>query len=387
MRVLHIYSGNLFGGIETMLVTFARAQVLVPELQHEFALTFPGRLADELTAAGAEVHDLGAVRASRPHTILRSRKALNQVLGEASYDGAICHGAWPYALFASTVRRARLPLVFWAHGAIGGPHWTERWARRTLPELIVCNSKYTADSGAEVWPNVPRQVVYCPVAAPVQRTDEADWSALRRELSTPADAVVTIQVSRIEELKGQEIHLAAIGQLRQQDDLHCWIVGGPQRPQELDYFNRLKTQAATLGMADRIHFLGERADIPRLLSAADIYCQPNLTAESFGISFVEALYAGLPVVTSALGGALEIVDESCGMLVPRGDVSALSAALKNLLTDPVRRREMGASGPARAAILSDPEQQTRRLLESMEQMVGSTGAKFNADRTGAASQV
>ena len=48
-----------------------------------------------------------------------------------------------------------------------------------------------------------------------------------------------------------------------------------------------------------------------MMAAADIYCQPNLTAEPFGITFIEALHSRLPVVATALGGTREIVDESC----------------------------------------------------------------------------
>jgi len=55
----------------------------------------------------------------------------------------------------------------------------------------------------------------------------------------------------------------------------------------------------------RVRFVGERLDVARILAAADIFCQPNIEAEPFGIVFIEALYAGLPVVASASGGALE----------------------------------------------------------------------------------
>lgn len=365
MRILHIYSGNLFGGIETMLVTFARAQATVPELRHEFALTFPGRLADDLAATGALVHQLGTVRVSRPQMILRSRQALKQVLARGSFDGAICHGAWPYALFASTVRRAGLPVAFWAHGVMGSRHWTERWARRTKPDLVLCNSKYTAGSGEEVWPDVPRRVIYCPVEAPAKEFDPTDRAAVRHELSTPADATVILQASRMEAWKGHETHLAALGQLCERTDWHCWIVGGPQRPHEAVYYEQLESKAAALGIVDRVHFLGQRADVSRLMAAVDIFCQPNLSPEPFGIVFIEALYAGLPVVASASGGALEIVNASCGILVPPGDVPALTAALRSLLDDPAQRIERSGNGPAQARELSDPTQRSRQLLETL----------------------
>jgi glycosyltransferase involved in cell wall biosynthesis len=116
-------------------------------------------------------------------------------------------------------------------------------------------------------------------------------------------------------------------------------------------------------VADRVRFLGQRTDVPALLAAADIHCQPNLGAEPFGIAFVEALYAGLPVVTTALGAATEILDESCGVLVPPGDAAGLAEALRRLIEDPRERQRLGRAGPTRASQLCDPARQLNRLAE------------------------
>jgi glycosyltransferase involved in cell wall biosynthesis len=90
------------------------------------------------------------------------------------------------------------------------------------------------------------------------------------------------------------------------------------------------------------HFLGQRADVPHLLVAADIHCQPNIEPRAFGIAFVEALYAGLPVVTTAMGGGLEIVDESCGRLVAPDDANALSQVLGSLIMNSMQERELSS---------------------------------------------
>ena len=62
MKVLHLTSGNLYGGIETYLLTLARFRHLCPTMEPHFGLCFPGRIRDELTATGVGVHDLGPVR-------------------------------------------------------------------------------------------------------------------------------------------------------------------------------------------------------------------------------------------------------------------------------------------------------------------------------------
>jgi glycosyltransferase involved in cell wall biosynthesis len=139
------------------------------------------------------------------------------------------------------------------------------------------------------------------------------------------------------------------------------MVGGVQRPREGRYLSELREMVVELGVADRVQFLGQRSDITRLLRGADIYCQPNTGPEPFGISVVEALLAELPVVTTALGGANEIVDGSCGVTVEPGNAQLLAKVLRGLIEDFDRRRSLGELGPARAAMLCDPGTQLKRL--------------------------
>jgi glycosyltransferase involved in cell wall biosynthesis len=87
--------------------------------------------------------------------------------------------------------------------------------------------------------------------------------------------------------------------------------------------------------------------------------------EPFGIAFIEALYAGLPVVSSNFGGAAEIVDRSCGLLTAPGDDTQLAGALQQLLDDAGARRALGSAGPSRARNLCDPAQQMSRLHEAL----------------------
>ena len=130
-----------------------------------------------------------------------------------------------------------------------------------------------------------------------------------------------------------------------------------------DISRNCKQTAATLGIAAQVRFLGQRSDIPELLSAADIFCQPNQTPDSFGISFVESLWAGRPVITTAMGGALEIVDECCGVLIKPGDVDALASALRSLIENPDLRARLAQAGRARAFELCDPARQMKILSQ------------------------
>jgi glycosyltransferase involved in cell wall biosynthesis len=140
------------------------------------------------------------------------------------------------------------------------------------------------------------------------------------------------------------------------------------------YFNQLHQDVARLQIADRVRFTGQRRDVAQLLEAADIYCQPNIEPESFGITFIEALHAELPVVTTAIGGALEIVDGSCGILVEPDDPAALAAALGRLIEDRELRARLGAAGPARAAALCEPRAQMQALARALTKLLPAAGA-------------
>jgi glycosyltransferase involved in cell wall biosynthesis len=140
----------------------------------------------------------------------------------------------------------------------------------------------------------------------------------------------------------------------------------------MQYLAKLKQKAISLGISERVRFLDQRSDVARLLSASDIFCQPNTTGEPFGIVFIEALHAQLPVVTTDIGGAREIVDESCGVLVPPGDARSLAAALRTLIQEPTLRTRLGNAGPARASALCNPVMQTNRFREQVNSFIRQT---------------
>jgi glycosyltransferase involved in cell wall biosynthesis len=314
------------------------------------------------------------VRASRPHTVRRARRALAALVDERKVDRAICHAPWAQAIFGRAIARTGVPLVFWAHDVMTGSHWTERLARRVHPDLAICNSEFTARSLPALYEAVPAAVLYAPVDVSPPRLSTDDRIAIRSGLDTPADAVVLVQASRAEAWKGHAVLLDALGRLRGVPNWIWWQVGGAQRPAEAAFLDALRQSAARLGIADRVRFVGDRSDVPRLLAAADVYCQANIAPEPFGIAFVEALAAGLPVVSTSQGGALEIVDETCGVLPAVGDSDGLVRALRELIGDASLRSRLSGAAPARARRLCDPETQIHRLADLLCGVAAATAA-------------
>jgi glycosyltransferase involved in cell wall biosynthesis len=144
----------------------------------------------------------------------------------------------------------------------------------------------------------------------------------------------------------------AITALAEIPDAELVIAGGPD-PAELHLdseVKRLRRLAGRCGVSDRVRFLGrvDRSDLPELYRSADaVMCVPWY--EPFGLTAVEAMACGVPVVASAVGGLSDtVVDGVTGLHIPPRRPDLAAAAVRRLLADPGLRRRLGAAGRTRA---------------------------------------
>src|SRR5690606_30116794 len=226
----------------------------------------------------------------------------------------IAHACWAHVIAGPVARKLGLPLVAWAHDTLSGRHIMERLARLNQPDLVLANSRYTASTVTRVFPDAKIEVQHAPVPPPPAKDRQQTREEVRKRLKVPPETAVILLASRLERWKGHTLLLDALGKLRHKSNWTCWIAGGVQRPHEREYLNELQQMAKRLGIESRVQFLGQRSDVSDLLFAADIHCQPNTVGEPFGVAFIEAMQAAVPVVTTAQGGPLETIDESCGIL-------------------------------------------------------------------------
>lgn len=153
-------------------------------------------------------------------------------------------------------------------------------------------------------------------------------------------------VGRLAAVKGVPLLLQAVAALRRDwPELKLTLIGdGPER-------RALEAQARALGLDGIVDFAGYQgqAEVAQALSATDIFVLPSF-AEGVPVVLMEAMAAGLPVVTTRIAGIPELVaDGDTGRLVPPGDEVALTAAIARLLADPDTRRAMGMRGRAKVA--------------------------------------
>jgi|GEM_PF-3359644 len=192
---------------------------------------------------------------------------------------------------------------------------------------------------------------------------------LLSEADLPADTVVLLSVSRLSRQKGIDVTLKALAQLQQYGGpLPHWLyVVAGSGPDE----NEFRTMTQQLGLAGRVIFTGAipYLETAPLYYAADIYVQPSqphgMFLESFGISFVEAQYCGLPCIATRFGGIPESVkDGETGILVPPGDINELVQALGTLIRDRERRSSMASRAREHARAFSW-DTHTRKLEQTL----------------------
>ncbi len=142
-------------------------------------------------------------------------------------------------------------------------------------------------------------------------------------------------------IKGPGYLLKAMGRVWEKfSDTQLIYVGKGEMEQEL------RSKAMEMGVSDRVKFLGWRNDIQEIIPLFDLFVLPSMN-EGMGRVIVEAMAAGKPVVASKVGGIPDLVKHNdTGLLVPPGDVDALSKALIKLLNDPGKAKKMGENGKA-----------------------------------------
>ena len=159
---------------------------------------------------------------------------------------------------------------------------------------------------------------------------------------------VVVLVGRISPWKGQDVFIrAAALVLKQFPTCRFQIVGSALFGEDA-LLGQLKQLAASLGIGERIEFMGFRKDVPEIISAGTLVVHASTVPEPFGQVIVQAMVESKPVVATRGGGVLEIVEDGrTGLLVPMKDADAMANAICEILADPVRARKMGESGRER----------------------------------------
>lgn len=190
---------------------------------------------------------------------------------------------------------------------------------------------------------------------------------LQRELSLPSSVRLIGAIGQLGLRKGVDVLLrAAAVALRHHGDVHCVLVGErhSEKAESLQYERSLQQLAQAPPLAGRVHFLGRRTDIPRLLSEFVVLVH-LARQEPLGRVLLEAAAAGCCILATDVGGTAEIFPAKTGTarLVPAADASAAAQALHELLSSEVERRARGQAARRHVELHWDCHEAGRQLRQ------------------------
>ena len=195
---------------------------------------------------------------------------------------------------------------------------------------------------------------------PAAAFDRPPNTTLRAMLNRGTDRPIVLCIARLDAQKGHTYLLPAIRDVP--NAIFVLVGDGPERAS-------LEAQAASLGIRDRVIFLGHRDDVAELLASCDLLVLPSLY-EGLPLSVLEAMAAGKPVVATSVGGTPEaVLDGETGFLVPSRDPTALVRAIQRLLTDARLRRKMGMAGRLRVQRNFSATQMVAGVTQTYEKLL------------------
>ena len=341
-RVLQVVLSLNPGGTERLVVELARRlHTDVPMMV--CCLDEAGAWAGEVATKDVEVIALRRAPGFRPalgHAIARAASRHHATVIHAHH-----YSPFVYSCLAR-LWRPGLGLVFTEHGRISDtpPSAKRRAANHLLgrfPRRVFAVSEHLKGHlVAEGFAPESVAVVYNGIdVGPLP--DPAVRAGIREQLALTEADVLIGTIGRLEPVKDFETLIRAVAQLMPTLRGKLLIIGdGPERAR-LEQVVREQPQPLD------VHFLGHRDDARQWLAGCDIYVNSSIS-EGVSLTILEAMAAALPIVATQVGGTPEVVDESCGRLIPSRDASALADALLKLARDADLRRKLGRLARLRA---------------------------------------
>ena len=340
-RILYIHGIGRIGGAERDLLAILRATNR-DEWEPHVACPPATPLSDRLAREGSRLHaiSLGPWRKwYSPLVRWRGVRSLRELVADTAPHVIHVNDIWWVPHTIAAVRGSsgrRPPIVAHVRQEIE-PEKVRRYGLESVQAVIAISKQVEqALIGGGVSPNAV-QTIYSGLQFS-DTTPAPQGAASYGAYGLSADAVLLGTVAHLFVRKGYDVMLRALPAIIQEVPAVQYLIIGTG---DAAYERQLKALAATLGVADHVHFAGFQENVAPFLAALSLYVHPA-RMEGFGIAVVEALAAGKAVVATRVGGLPEVVDHGrTGLLVNPDDPEGLSAAILSLLRDEGRRKEMG----------------------------------------------
>ena len=360
LRIAHLIESDGPGGAERVVAGLAASLQAAGSHNVVFLpANGEGWLARELAGSGVSIEYFTIDRPLSPSCA----RGLVQAFRRHRIDVAHSH-EFSMAVYGGWASwRTGIPHVITMHGS---RYYNERLQRRVAMRLaialsaqVVAVSETLAQAIASDL-HVPRSTVA--VLLNGVRHDEPQRVTLRDELRlSPGDRLM-VAVGNLYPVKGHVYAIDALARLAERHPSAHLAISGRG---ELE--GALLDRARQHGLADRVHLLGLRSDVPAVLAAADLFVLPSLS-EGLPLALLEAMFAACPIVATDVGQVRSaLANGAAGILVKPGDSTALALALDRLLSDPAQARRLGSLAALRAAGEYDLSRMVQRYAAVYDQ--------------------
>lgn len=371
ISVCHVASGDRWAGAEVQVATLLRALARRPELRLSAILLNEGRLAEEARKCGVAVKVIPEAQNWFPAILAQATRHLRgqgiQVLHSHRYKENLLAALLAWRCGVPHVVRSQhgMPEPFrgWKRLKQGGLQWLDRMtARHATDRVIAVTVEMSAWLGRHTRPG---QVVTIHNGLDrEQAQSRLNAQQAKQRLGIPADGSVIGTAGRLEPIKRLDLFLLAAAQIAQAAGGARFVIVGEGSEE-----TRLRELARAQGLGERALFLGHRDDIYDVLRALDLFV---ISSDHEGLPMVllEAMNLGVPVVSRAVGGICEVIENHVsGVLVDSVEPAALARACLDLLADEGARRRLAAAGPQRVAERFSAEKTAAQVADLYRSLV------------------
>ena len=300
---------------------------------------------DKIRAEGVVLHNIHFARSPLSKDNIAAYSELKKIIDSQRFDLIHCHTPTASILTRLAARGARKNgsvVMYTCHGflfhnAAPKKNWMiyypiEKFCSRFCDYIVTINKEDF--NRAKTFH--AKNVRYIPgVGVDISRikNTKVDKQAYKKSIAIPEDCVMLLSVGEMIERKNHEVIIRALGKLQNKNIYYVICGKGPLK-------EHLETLAKELGLSENVVFLGFRRDIPELCHTADISAFPS-RIEGLGLAGIEAMAAGVPLVSSNVHGILDyVIDGKTGYACDPEDVDGFANAISKLATDKELRENM-----------------------------------------------
>lgn len=322
MNVLQILPELKVGGVETGTVDFAK--YLVKKGHKAVVVSNGGDLVNDLEQANV-LHYKLPVHEKSIFTIIKMIKELTLIIKKENIDIVHARSRVPGWIGFFACRNTGTVFLTTCHG-----HYSKHLLSKVMGygKLVIVPSNVIGRHMIEDFSVHHQRIRLIPRSVDLEKFGFSPYE------NRPKTGFIVGMIGRITPLKGHANFLKAVSKIiRTMPYLKVWIVGDAPESKQI-YREEVQTVARRLGISHCVQFLGNRKDIPQIISKLNIVVLSTITEEAFGRVIIEAQACGTPVVATRVGGVVDVVEDGVtGILVPPKDSDAMASAMLKLLKD------------------------------------------------------